>query len=291
MSANLLNGTLVATQLKTSIKHEVLTYLQQGLNPPGLAVILIGQDAASAIYVAGKRRACEAVGFHSFAYNLPSNTSERELLTLIDTLNEDHRVHGILVQLPLPAHMNIPLVIERIKPAKDVDGFHPYNLGRLAQGNPSLRPCTPKGIISLLTHYGLTLSGRHAVIVGASNIVGRPMALECLHSKATVTICHSLTKNLSELVRMAALIVVAVGKTNVINTDWLNDSQILVDVGQHRREDGSIHGDVDFDKACKKVAWITPVPGGVGPMTIATLLQNTLEAYKLYLVKSATPAS
>ncbi len=246
--------------------------------PPGLAVILLGNNPASSIYVNNKRKVCAEVGFNSYSYDLPTQTSELELVDLIDTLNANEDVDGILVQLPLPTHINTTTIIERIDPKKDVDGFHPYNLGRLAQGNPLLRPCTPYGVIQLLQHYQLDLLGKHAVVVGASNIVGRPMALELLLAKATVTICHSATQQLEQHIRSADLIVVAAGSYDVVKTDWLNYKQIIIDIGMHRRQDGTVHGDVDFNEAKSKVQWITPVPGGVGPMTICTLLQNTLLA-------------
>lgn len=278
MVASILDGNLVATNIRRRIQHDVTNLRQQGHPAPGLAVVIVGDDPASAIYVKNKRKACIEVGFNSFAYNLPVETSENELLSLIDMLNNNNDVHGILVQLPLPAHINSEAIIERIHPKKDVDGFHPYNLGRLAQGNPLLRPCTPFGIVTLLAHYDLATLGKHVVVIGASNIVGRPMALEFLLAKSTVTICHSATQHLDQHVRMADIIVVATGKYNVIDTDWLKATQILIDVGMHRGSDGTVHGDVDFQQAKKKVAWITPVPRGVGPMTIATLLQNTWSA-------------
>jgi len=278
MTAALINGSEVAAQMRDTVRQTVNTRTQQGHRPPGLAVILLGQDPASAIYVANKRKACIEVGFKSYAYDFPEHTSEQELISLINQLNEAEDVDGILVQLPLPAHINTTAIIEHIKPAKDVDGFHPYNLGRLAQGTPLLRPCTPYGIIKLLHHYQIALAGKHAVVVGASNIVGRPMALELLMAKATVTICHQATKHLQQHIRMADLIIVATGTMDVIKADWLNEQQIIIDVGIHRLTDGSIRGDVDFNQASAKVAWITPVPGGVGPMTISTLLQNTLYA-------------
>lgn len=278
MSASILNGKQVASAIYSEIKQATAARDAQGIRPPGLAVICLGSDPASIIYVANKRKACEAVGFKSHAYDLPEQTSESELIALIEQLNLTSEIDGILVQLPLPAHIHASAIIERIDPAKDVDGFHPYNLGRLAQGNPFLRPCTPYGIIELLKFYGLNLAGEHAVVIGASNIVGRPMALELLMAKATVTVCHRLTKNLADHVRMASLVVVAAGTLNVISPDWLHHEQIIVDVGIHRQKNGSLRGDVDFINAKEKVRWITPVPGGVGPMTICTLLTNTLKA-------------
>lgn len=278
MTASLIDGKLVASEIKNHIKQVVSTHALQGHRLPGLAVILLGDDPASSIYVNNKRKTCADVGVNSYAYDLPATTQEIELIALIDMLNNDEKIDGILVQLPLPAHINTTTIIERINPKKDVDGFHPYNFGKLAQGNPLLRPCTPYGVIQLLQHYKLSMHGKHAVIVGASNIVGRPMALELLLAKATVTICHSATQQLEQHIRSADLVVVAVGSHNVVKTEWLSFNQIIIDVGMHRHPDGTIHGDIDFDKAKSKVKWITPVPGGVGPMTICTLLQNTLIA-------------
>ena len=278
MVASILDGKLVSGLLINQIKSDVNVRLEIGHKAPALAVIQVGDDPASTIYVNNKRRACIDVGFESFAYPLPLKTSEEELLALIDTLNEADNIDGILVQLPLPGHINSHTIIERIHPNKDVDGFHPYNFGRLAQGNPQLRPCTPYGVMTLLDYYHLPVAGKHAVVIGASNIVGRPMALEFLNAKATVTLCHRSTPELKPYVQTADILVVATGKTNVINTDWLAPHQIIIDIGIHRQIDGHIHGDVDFQEAKKKVAWITPVPGGAGPMTICMLLQNTLFA-------------
>ncbi len=276
--ASILDGRHVASEIKKDIQLNVEKRLKHGLRPPGLAVVLLGDDPASCIYVNSKRKTCVELGFNSFAYNLPVQTTESELLSLIDTLNNAEDVNGILVQLPLPTHINTATVIEHIHPTKDVDGFHPYNLGRLAQGNPALRPCTPYGIIKLLDYYQIELQGKYAVVVGASNVVGRPMALELLLAKATVTVCHSATVALERHIRMADIIVVATGKRDLIDTTWLNKNQILVDVGMHRLPNGTIRGELDFHAAKNNVAWITPVPGGVGPMTICMLLYNTLLA-------------
>jgi methylenetetrahydrofolate dehydrogenase (NADP+) / methenyltetrahydrofolate cyclohydrolase len=278
MTASILDGKSLAANIIANIKEAVSTRRQQGKPAPGLAVVIVGNDPASTIYVTNKRRACLEVGFNSFDYNLACDVSEQELLALIDTLNANQNVHGILIQLPLPAQINTSLIIERIHPQKDVDGFHPYNMGRLAQGNPLLRPCTPYGIMTLLTHYNIALRGKHAVILGSSNIVGRPLALEFLLAKSTVTVCHSATQGLEQHIRSADIIVSATGKPQLIDTNWLNKNQICVDVGIHRTPEGIVHGDIDFNFAKDKVAWITPVPGGVGPMTIAMLLQNTWEA-------------
>lgn len=278
MTASLLDGKQAATQLKRTIKESIDNRLAKGYRPPGLAVVLVGDDPASHIYVANKRKACEEVGFDSYAYDLPKGTSEQELLSLIKTLNDSDKVDGILVQLPLPPTINSNKIIESIHPDKDVDGFHPYNVGRLAQRTPLLRPCTPFGIIHLLAYYKIALVGVHALVIGASNIVGRPMASEFLLAAATVTVCHRFTPHLEPYVRMADIIVVATGIQDVIDVEWLSERQIIIDVGMHRLPNGKLRGDVDFERAQQKVAWITPVPGGVGPMTIATLLQNTLIA-------------
>lgn len=281
MSASLLLGKDCASARMEALKNTISTNINQGKARPELAVILIGNDPASTIYVNNKRKACEQAGIKSYAYNLPKNTSENELLALIDKLNDSNSISGILVQLPLPEHINTHTVIERIHPYKDVDGFHPYNLGKLAQQNPLLRPCTPYGIMNLLHYYQLDVRAKNAVVIGASNIVGRPMALELLLAGATVTVCNSSTKNLQPFVELAEILVVATGVIDVIDTQWLKPNQILLDVGMHRQEDGKLRGDVDFAKAKEKVAWISPVPGGVGPMTIITLLENTLLASSL----------
>lgn len=274
MTALILDGKQAAAKIKDRIRENI----QLRSRPLGLAVILVGHDPASEVYVANKRKACIEVGITSHAYDLPSSTSEEALIALIDQLNHNKDIHGILVQLPLPAAINSGKIIERISPAKDVDGFHPYNLGRLAQRSPLLRPCTPYGIIQLLQHFEIPLEGKHAVVVGASNIVGRPMALEFLLMASTVTICHRFTQNLEQHIRVADIVVAAAGVRDVINPDWLGSKQVVIDVGMHRMENGKLRGDINFEKARKKVAWITPVPGGVGPMTIATLLQNTVFA-------------
>lgn len=276
--AALLDGKLVASLHKEKLKQQIKKYQQEKGYSPGLAVVLIGSDPASSIYVKNKRKACEEIGIKSHSYDLPHTTTENELLRLIDSLNADPLIHGILIQLPLPPHINTDCILEHIKPEKDVDGFHPYNLGRLAQKKPNLRPCTPMGIISLLKHHHLIIQGKHAVVVGASNIVGRPMSLELLMAGATVTICHRFTQHLEQLITMADIIVVAAGVIDVVKTEWLNKNQIIIDVGIHRLTDGTIRGDINFPEAAAKVGWITPVPGGVGPMTIISLLENTMTA-------------
>lgn len=278
MSAQIIDGKAVATNLKQQIKQATEERIAAGKRRPGLAVVLIGDNPASKVYVGSKRRSCDEVGFKSVAYDLPESTPQEELLTLIDTLNTDDEIDGILVQLPLPAHIDSETVIERIAPHKDVDGFHPYNIGRLAQRIPVLQPCTPKGVITLLRSTGIDLKGQEAVVVGASNIVGRPMALELLLAGCTTTVCHRWTKDLESQVRRADILVVAVGKPDFIPGDWVKQGAIIIDVGINRLEDGSLTGDVDFEGAKEKAGWITPVPGGVGPMTVATLLENTLFA-------------
>lgn len=278
MTAQLIDGKQIAADIRTNIALQVQNRLSQGLRAPGLAVILVGNDPASEVYVAHKRKDCEQVGFDSKAYDLPVNTSQDELLSLIDSLNADDQIDGILVQLPLPAHLDSSLLLERINPYKDVDGFHPYNIGRLAQRMPLLRSCTPKGIITLLEHTGVDLHGLDAVVVGASNIVGRPMALELLLAGCTTTITHRFTNNLEAHVRRADLVIVAVGIPNLVKGEWIKPGAIVIDVGINRQADGKLVGDVGFAAAAERAAWITPVPGGVGPMTRACLLENTLQA-------------
>ena len=278
MSAQIIDGKAIAAELRQEIKARVEQRLANGLRAPGLAVVLVGSDSASQVYVGSKRRACEEVGFLSQSYDLPVDTTEENLLKLIDELNENPEIDGILVQLPLPEHIGTETVIERIHPDKDVDGFHPYNIGRLALRQPVLRPCTPRGIITLLEKTGQKIRGMDAVVVGASNIVGRPMSLELLHAGCTVTTCHRFTKDLEAHVRRADLLIVAVGKIGIVNADWIKPGAVVIDVAMNRNEEGKLVGDLDFDAACKKAGWITPVPGGVGPMTVATLLQNTADA-------------
>lgn len=278
MTALILDGKQVASKLKAQIKQTIVDMANDGIRPPGLAVILVGQNPASEIYVNNKRKACAEVGIVSYAYDLADNTTTEELGNLVNKLNHNPLIDGILVQLPLPDAIDSIKIIECICPSKDVDGFHPYNLGRLAQRSPLLRPCTPFGVIQLLQHYDFSFHGKHVVVVGASNIVGRPMALEFLLAGSTVTICHRFTKNLEQFIRIADIIVVATGICDIVDPSWLSKNQILIDVGIHRLENGKLCGDVDFNESSKRVGWITPVPGGVGPMTIAALLQNTLTA-------------
>ncbi|HGM5106232.1 bifunctional methylenetetrahydrofolate dehydrogenase/methenyltetrahydrofolate cyclohydrolase FolD [Serratia marcescens] len=282
MSAKIIDGKTIAQQVRNEVAEQVKQRLAAGKRAPGLAVVLVGENPASQIYVASKRRACDEVGFLSRSYDLPAATSEAELLALIDQLNADAEIDGILVQLPLPAGIDNVKVLERIHPDKDVDGFHPYNVGRLCQRAPKLRPCTPRGIVTLLERYNIDTYGLNAVVVGASNIVGRPMSMELLLAGCTTTVTHRFTKNLRHHVENADLLVVAVGKPGFIPGEWIKPGAIVVDVGINRLESGKVVGDVDFDAASERAAYITPVPGGVGPMTVATLIQNTLQACEEY---------
>ncbi len=278
MTAQNIDGTLISQTVRSEVAARVKARVAAGLRAPGLAVVLVGEDPASQVYVGSKRRACEEVGFVSKSFDLPASTSEEELLALIDELNNDNEIDGILVQLPLPAGIDTTHVLERIHPEKDVDGFHPYNVGRLAQRIPKLRSCTPKGIITLLDRYNIELRGKHAVVVGASNIVGRPMTLELLLAGCTTTTCHRFTKDLESHVRQADVVVVAVGKPNFIPGEWIKKGAVVVDVGINRLGSGKLVGDVEYDKARESASFITPVPGGVGPMTVASLIENTMLA-------------
>jgi methylenetetrahydrofolate dehydrogenase (NADP+)/methenyltetrahydrofolate cyclohydrolase len=281
MTAKILNGNDLARKIKNEIKEKV----QDLSNKPCLAVILVGSNEASKIYVKHKKKDCEDVGFDSLSYNLDDDTTEDELLDLIHKLNVNIDVNGILVQLPLPEQINSLKVIEAISPLKDVDGFHPFNVGRLAQRMPLLRPCTPKGIVELLENAHLDIKGKNALIVGASNIVGRPLSLEFLLKGATTTVAHRFTTNLPELVAQADIVVAAAGKPNLIKGEWIKLGAIVIDVGINRMADGSLCGDIEFEAACQRASFITPVPGGVGPMTRACLLQNTLQAMNLQKLK------
>ncbi len=280
MTAKLIDGNACAKNLRDELQKKVADLTAQGARKPGLAVILVGTDAASQVYVSHKRKDCEQVGFLSKAYDLPEHTEEHTLLDLIDELNQNPEIDGILVQLPLPQQINSELVLERIAPHKDVDGFHPYNLGRLAQRKPTLRPCTPAGIIHLLNTTGEAIRGKHAVVVGASNIVGRPMGLELLLAGCTVTTCHRFTENLAYFVGLGDIVVVAVGKSGLVKGEWIKAGAIVIDVGISRNPQGQLIGDVEFAQAQQRASYITPVPGGVGPMTRAMLLDNTLTAYQ-----------
>jgi len=278
MTAKIIDGKAIAAQIRQNVKQRVDKRLAEGIRAPGLAVILVGEDPASEIYVNSKRRDCAEVGFVSKSHDLSAGTTQKALLALIEQLNSDNLIDGILVQLPLPQHIDPKTVIETIHPDKDVDGFHPYNIGRLTQRTPLLRPCTPLGIMTLLEHTGEKIQGMEAVVVGASNIVGRPMGLELLLAGCTVTTCHRFTENTHEHVSRADIVVVAVGKPGIVKGEWIKSGAIVIDVGINRGIDGKLIGDVDYDAAAKRAGWITPVPGGVGPMTRATLLQNTLYA-------------
>lgn len=282
MSAQIISGSALSSQIKDEIAQQIKQYQEKGKRSPGLAVILVGSDAASQVYVNSKRKSCAEIGIQSKSFNLPQETSEQALLKLIDELNHDESVDGILVQLPLPSHIDTTKVIEAIQPDKDVDGFHPYNVGRLCQRIPTLRACTPYGVMKLLETTGIDLYGKHAVIVGASNIVGRPMALELLLGGCTVTVTHRFTKDLASHIRQADILVVAVGKPQFISGEWVKEGAVVIDVGINRL-DGKLVGDVEFDIASQKASFITPVPGGVGPMTVAMLMQNTLQAYQQHI--------
>ena len=282
MTAQLIDGKKISQQRIEAVAQAVKARQEKGLHTPCLAVVLVGDDPASAVYVRNKKLACQKSGIESRSYELPSETTQDDLLKLVDELNGDPAVDGILVQLPLPAHIDSQAVLERIEPHKDVDGFHPYNVGRLVVKMPLMRPCTPKGVMTLLEAYGIDPKGKKAVVVGASNIVGRPQALELLLSRATVTICHSATQNLANEVAAADILVVGVGIPNFVKGEWVKPGAVVIDVGINRLDDGSLCGDVEFDVAKERASMITPVPGGVGPMTIATLLENTVHAASLH---------
>lgn len=282
MAAQLIDGKKISQQRIEAVAQAVKARQEKGLHTPCLAVVLVGDNPASAVYVRNKKLACQKSGIESRSYELPSETTQDDLLKLVDELNSDPAVDGILVQLPLPAHIDSQAVLERIVPHKDVDGFHPYNVGRLVVKMPLMRPCTPKGVMTLLEAYGIDPKGKKAVVVGASNIVGRPQALELLLSRATVTICHSATQNLADEVAAADILVVGVGIPNFVKGEWVKPGAVVIDVGINRLDDGSLCGDVEFDVAKERASMITPVPGGVGPMTIATLLENTVHAASLH---------
>lgn len=282
MAVQLIDGKKISQQRIEAVAQAVKARQEKGLHTPCLAVVLVGDDPASAVYVRNKKLACQKSGIESRSYELPSETTQDDLLKLVDELNGDPAVDGILVQLPLPAHIDSQAVLERIEPHKDVDGFHPYNVGRLVVKMPLMRPCTPKGVMTLLEAYGIDPKGKKAVVVGASNIVGRPQALELLLSRATVTICHSATQNLADEVAAADILVVGVGIPNFVKGEWVKPGAVVIDVGINRLDDGSLCGDVEFDVAKERASMITPVPGGVGPMTIATLLENTVHAASLH---------
>jgi methylenetetrahydrofolate dehydrogenase (NADP+)/methenyltetrahydrofolate cyclohydrolase len=278
MAGKIIDGKAIAADIRREVREESDRLAARGKRRPGLAVVLVGDDPASHIYVRNKRAACDECGFVSVSHDLPHSATQTELLSLIQRLNADPAIDGILVQVPLPDHIDERAVIEAIAPDKDVDGFHPYNVGRLALRNPLMRPCTPYGVVRMLDRCGLSTKGLHAVVVGASNLVGRPMGLELLLDGATVTVCHRFTRNLREHVERADLLVVAVGKPGIVPGEWVKPGAIVVDVGINRLPDGKLVGDVDFETARERAGWITPVPGGVGPMTVAILMKNTLES-------------
>lgn len=276
--AKIIDGKAISAQIREEIAEKVKVYYEQNGSRPGLAVIIVGENPASQVYVRNKKKACEQVGFNSWVHELPESTTQDELNALIDQLNEDGAVHGILVQLPLPSHLDEEQVILRIKPEKDVDAFHPYNVGRITIGNPKFLPCTPAGIMELLKRSDINICGKECVVVGRSNIVGKPMALLLLAANGTVTVCHSRTKDLKEVCRRADILVVAIGKADFVTSDMVKDGAVVIDVGMNRNADGKLTGDVDFASVSEVASYITPVPGGVGPMTITMLLQNTLTA-------------
>ncbi len=278
MTAQLINGKEIAAAARAKIAERVQARIQSGKSAPGLAVVLIGNNPASSVYVRNKVNACKEIGFTSKNLTFEESITQKELLDLVATLNKDPEVHGILIQLPLPEHLNATAVLDAIDPKKDVDGFHPYNIGKLAQRSPKLRPCTPKGIMHLLTESGIPVKGADAIIVGASNIVGRPMALELLLAGATVTITHRFTKDLAKKVSEADIVVVATGIPGLVKGEWIKKGATVIDVGINRLADGTLTGDVEYEAAKERAGFITPVPGGVGPMTVAMLMENTLEA-------------
>ena len=278
--ANIIDGKQISAAIRAEIKEETLAFEKENGIRPGLAVIIVGEDPASQVYVRNKRRACDEVGFYSEAYELPASTTQEELNALVDKLNADPAIHGILCQLPLPKHLNENEVILRIDPKKDVDAFHPTNVGRIMIGDYSFLPCTPAGVMALLQRSGIDVTGKECVVVGRSNIVGKPQAMLLLHANGTVTICHSRTKNLAEVCRRADILVAAIGKADFFTADMVKEGAVVIDVGMNRRADGKLTGDVDFASVAPKASYITPVPGGVGPMTITMLMKNTLTAAK-----------
>ncbi|MCL2760682.1 MAG: bifunctional methylenetetrahydrofolate dehydrogenase/methenyltetrahydrofolate cyclohydrolase FolD [Desulfuromonadales bacterium] len=277
--AQIIDGKAIASKIRNELTETVKELSKKGITP-GLAVVLVGEDPASKVYVSMKEKACAAAGIFSDEHKLPAETSEADLLALIDKLNNDPKIHGILVQLPLPKHINSEKVLEAISPKKDVDGFHPYNVGRLVVGKPTFQACTPYGIMVMLKEIGVDLTGKEVVIVGRSNIVGKPVALMCLQQNATVTICHSKTKNLAEKVKSADIVIAAVGVPEMVKGDWIKDGAVVIDVGVNRVGEKKLVGDVEYEKAAQHASAITPVPGGVGPMTITMLLYNTVESAK-----------
>ena len=283
--AKIIDGKAISAQIRAEIKQQTeALYKETGVRP-GLAVIIVGEDPASQVYVRNKKRACDEVGFYSESYELPENTTQDELNALIDRLNGDTNIHGILCQLPLPRHLDENQVILRIDPSKDVDAFHPYNVGKIMIGDYSFLPCTPAGVMALLERSGIDVCGKECVVVGRSNIVGKPQAMLLLHKSGTVTVCHSKTKDLADVCRRADILVAAIGKADFFTGDMIKDGAVVIDVGMNRRTDGKLTGDVDFASVEPKASYITPVPGGVGPMTITMLMQNTLTSAKNSLIK------
>jgi methylenetetrahydrofolate dehydrogenase (NADP+)/methenyltetrahydrofolate cyclohydrolase len=282
MTARILDGKRIADELLDSVAARVRARVAAGKRVPGLAVVLVGEDPASSVYVRNKRKACARVGFRSLDFDLPKTTTEAELIALVDRLNADPEVHGVLVQLPLPRGMNGTAIIDRIDPHKDVDGFQAENVGRLALRQRGLRPCTPKGVMTLLAHTDRPVRGQKAVVVGVSNHVGRPLVLELLLAGCTTTACHKFTRDLEAEVRQADIVVVAVGRPGLVKGEWIKPGAVVIDVGINRLDDGRLVGDVEFAPAAARASWITPVPGGVGPMTVATLIENTLEATETF---------
>jgi len=278
VAAHLIDGKVLSQTVRDQIAKQTAELLARSGIKPGLAAVLVGDDPASHLYVKNKEKACEAVGIYVADHKLPASTTQNELMALIDKLNRDAQIHGILVQLPLPKQIDSKVVLDLVSPDKDADGFHPYNIGRLVEGHPVFEACTPKGVIKMIESTGVGIEGKRAVVVGRSNIVGKPVALMLLHRNATVTVCHSKTKDLPAVCRSAEILVVAIGKARFVTADMVSDGAVVVDVGVNRTADGKFVGDVDFEPVSQKAAWISPVPGGVGPMTIAMLLQNTLES-------------
>ena len=278
--AQIIDGKAISAQIRQEIKQETEAFASKHGFRPGLAVIIVGEDPASQVYVRNKKRACDEVGFYSESYELPENTTQDELNALVDKLNADNKIHGILCQLPLPKHLDENAVILRIDPKKDVDAFHPYNVGKIMIGDYSFLPCTPAGVMALLERSGIEIAGKECVVVGRSNIVGKPQAMLLLHANGTVTVCHSRTKNLAEVCKRADILVAAIGKADFFTADMVKEGAVVIDVGMNRRADGKLTGDVDFESVAPKASFITPVPGGVGPMTITMLMKNTLTAAK-----------
>ncbi len=278
MAAKLIDGKALAQQVRDRLARESAELFAQKSIKPGLATILVGDDPASHVYVRNKQRACELAGIYVDDHKLPASTTQVELLTLIEQKNADPKIHGILVQLPLPKHIDSKVILEAVSPLKDADGFHPYNFGRLVEGHPVFEACTPKGVIKMIESVGVTIEGKRAVVLGRSNIVGKPLALMLLQKNATVTICHSKTKDLPAVCREADLLLVAIGKAKFVTADMVREGAVVIDVGTNKTPEGKLCGDVDFDTVSQKAGWISPVPGGVGPMTIAMLLENTVES-------------